>query len=63
MQATTESYRTGDEDLPSTCTTCKGTGFILCDHEGTPRDDGWCGRCSAPADEIKARTWCDCQTD
>lgn len=55
------STATIDQDT-NTHEECHGTGFILCGHEGTGRDeDGWCDRCSEPADEIKVWTWCDCQ--
>jgi hypothetical protein len=41
------------------CGTCNNRGWILCDHEGTGRDEeGWCTRCSAPADEVRTRTLC-----
>jgi len=47
------------------CGTCKNTGWIICDHVGTERDeDGWCNRCSTPGDlkiDGKVRAGCHCQ--
>lgn len=46
-------------------TCCGGTGWVVCDHRGTPKDtDGWCEPCGeATHDDAgrlrKVRRWCE----
>ena len=40
------------------CGLCGNTGWVVCNHKGTGRDeDGWCTECDAPADEPN-ETYC-----